>query len=110
VSFQGVEVIGPVLPVPRDPLIHLGQTVRPKGVDAALRVGSHLHEPHLAEHAQMPRHGGLGQTWQYVDQFAGRAFTRSQRVEQRAPARVGDGFEDVHPTNIAQGLYRCKRI
>src|SRR5690349_6447149 len=94
--LEGVEVTGPVAAIPVDPLVDGDQAVGAQRVDAALRVGPDLDEADFAQHPQVTRDGRLGQAGQCRDQLAGGAFTVDERVEQRAPTRLGDGFEDVH--------------
>jgi hypothetical protein len=91
--LEGIEMIGPVAAIPVDPLVNGDQTVGAQRVDAALRVGPDLDEPDLAQDAQVPRHGRLGQPGQRRDQLAGGALTVDECVEQRTPTRFGDRFE-----------------
>ena len=84
--FQGVEVVGPVTAVAVDPAVDpavdLDEAVGAQRVDAALSVGTDLDQAHLAQHPEVPRHGGLGELGPGGHQLAGGAFPRGQAVEQ----------------------------
>jgi len=52
----------------------------------------------------------LRQSRERGDQLARGAFALGEYVEQRAPVRFGDRFEDVHEVSMPSYLYRCKYI
>ena len=109
-TFQCVEMAGPIAPVPVDPLVDLDETVGAQRVDPALGIGPHLDEADLPQHPKMAGHRRLGQAGQGGDELTRRPLTGGEGVEQGASAGFGNGLEDIHTPSIARDLYRCKPI
>ncbi len=109
-TFEGIEMIGPVAPIASDPFVDLDQTVGSQRVDPALGIRPDLDKADLPEHPQVPGHRRLGQAGQGGDELAGGSLTAGEGVEQCAPAGFGNRLEDIHATSIALRLYRCKPI
>ena len=100
----------PQLAVGRQPVIELGQRLRPDAVEPALGVGAGLHQSRLLEHAQVLRHRGLAQT-KVVDQLPDRSFSVSEQVQDGLPAGLAqdlEGGEGRHRPSIPLWLYICQ--
>ena len=109
-TFQGIQVVGPVAPVAPDPFVDLDQAVGTQRVDPALSIRSDLYQADLPKHPQVAGHRGLGQAGQGGNQLARGSLTAGERIEQCAPAGFGNRLEDVHATSIALCLYRRNPI
>ena len=96
VGFEGVELGAPEAPVAVDPAVELGEPGRAEGVDAPLAVGRDLDEAGLLQDLEVPRHRRLGDARQRGDEVPRGLRALEEQIEQRAPARIGDGSEDVH--------------
>ena len=104
-DFEGVEPFGPGAPIGHEPGFQFGQSPGFDAVEPALAVGPHLHDPRLLEDAQVSRDAGLMDA-RRLDEVAHRAFALTQRRQDAAACRVGDGFEGINMHNHAYSLIR----
>jgi hypothetical protein len=96
VSLERVELGPPEAAVAAQPAIQLGDALAAQRVHAALAVGGGLDQTRLLEDLEVARHRRLGDAGQHRHQVARGRGALEEAIEQRAPARVGDGGEDVH--------------
>ena len=76
-----------------EPPVDLGQGLGHEPVPAALGVLSDRHEPRLAQHLEVLRHGGLGEG-QVVGEVADPALAAPEQLEDVPTSGLGDGVED----------------
>ncbi len=97
---QSVEPLFPEPAVGREPTVELPQRFGPEPVEPPLGIGADLHQPRLAQGAQMLGHGGLAEA-QRVDQIVDRPLLAAEEVEDRAPIRFSQHVEN-HGLHIAE--------
>src|SRR3546814_6138594 len=78
--MEAVERAGPQLAVGRQPLVDLGQRLRPQAVHPPLGAGTHVDQPRVAQHPQVLRHGGLAEL-QLGHEISDGALAAAQQVE-----------------------------
>jgi hypothetical protein len=91
-ALERVDVRRPQATERREPFVDLHQRLGPDAIDAPLRIHARLHEPGLAQHAQVLRHRRLRQSQRVLD-VADRALRRDEQPQDRAAARLGDDGE-----------------
>jgi hypothetical protein len=89
---QGTEPLPPELAVRSQPLVHLGESLRSKGVDAALRLLADLYQPCLSQHTQVPGDARAGDRESFRE-LTGSGGVISENLQHRSSARVREGLQ-----------------
>jgi hypothetical protein len=63
-------------------------------VTSALFANSY--KPRFPKHAKVTRHSGLADPGEGATEFAGRAFSAREQVQDLPSRRIGQGIEGVH--------------
>lgn len=101
---------GPEPSIGSQPRIDLDEGCGAELVQSPLRVGAHVDQPGVAEHAEVLGYTGLAEFHQ-LDQFSDRAFTDTEEIQNFSSGGVRQNLEDVcHASYITQSLYNCKAI
>jgi len=77
-------------------MVELAQFFWPERVDSLLSFRTHLNEPRLAQHSQMPRDRRLCQLRERRSKLSGGALAQSEEGEYLAALRLSDCGEHVH--------------
>jgi hypothetical protein len=92
VRLQLVEAVAPHLAVGLEPLVELDEGLCPEAVHPALAVRPGDDEPRVAEHTEVLGHSGLAQG-KPLDQDVHGLLTTPERIEDQAPARLGEHLD-----------------
>jgi hypothetical protein len=90
VPLQGVQALGPHLPVRGQPGVERGQRAWVERVDPALGVDVCGDQTRVAQDAQMLRGPGLAQT-QLLDQLPDRPWSLAQQFDHGAAVGIREG-------------------
>jgi hypothetical protein len=108
VGFQKVKPARPQATVGFEPDVQLDEWLRPKLVQAALRVDAYLDESCLAQHSEVLRYAGLAQA-EIHNELSDGALPFSQQVEDPPPRGLGQ-HRKGHPPSMLERLYVCQEI
>ena len=97
-SFTRDKLLAPETIESSRPFVHGSQGFDVGAIEHLPGVPPHLDESNLAKHLEVLRHRRLTQP-QFGDDVADRTFRGGEKGQDVAPARLGDGVEDV----------RCRR-
>ena len=98
--MQRLEALLPQRAVAGQPVVELGQRLRPQAVHPALCVLSNLDQSGLTQHPQMPGDAGPGNR-QQRGELVRRRLALPQRLEHSAPARISQRVQyRVHEINV----------
>lgn len=82
----------PQLAVGGQPCVEVRERLGADAVLTPLRVHARLHQPRVSQHAQVLGDGGLAEP-QRCDELPDGPFALAQQLEDRLPARLGEGLE-----------------
>jgi hypothetical protein len=87
--FQSIEMGGPELPVRGQPLVQLGQRLRPDAIQAPLGVGAGFYKSGVLENAEVLRDGRLTEA-EAADELADGALAVAKQLEDGDPSGLGE--------------------
>jgi chorismate dehydratase len=110
-SVEALEIALPKTPVALQPHLEFLERRREQGINAALGIHAHVHQPGLAEHAKMLGDLGLAET-QAMDHVADGTGTVAQEFDDMQAVGFGEGPErgDHGTANMPHGEYSCQDI
>jgi hypothetical protein len=88
VVFEAIKVRRPEPAVGGEPLVELGERLRPDAVQAALRIRAGLDQPGILEDAEVLRHRWLAEA-ELLDELPDGPLAVAEQLEDRQPARLG---------------------
>jgi hypothetical protein len=84
VVFEAIEVRGPEFAVGGQPVVELGERLRPNAVQAALRIRPGLDQPRFLEDAEVLGHGRLAEA-DAADEVAHGSLAVAEQIQDLKP-------------------------